>query len=284
MTVLVSVLYYLFFSWLFDTPLEHELKLSTRRLQKHVEELQGRYDTLEAVMQNLQQRDSAVFGMIFEATPYTVSPISSDFDGPYADEDISTLGTIFTERMTLLKEKVAKQDSIVDKIVWRFVTNSAEINRIPSIQPVNNPTLRLLATSFGSRVNPFYKSRTMHNGVDYTVPIGTAVFATADGVVSRVEMGGTTTGTSVTIDHGDGYETFYAFLSRSSVRVGMRIRRGDIIAFSGDNGLSYAPHLHYEVRKNGRPVNPLDYMFLEIGPKNINEFKEIASHAMQAFD
>lgn len=284
MTIIVCVIYYFLFSWLFDTPLEHELKQSTERLRAHVQELQGRYDTLEAVMMDLQKRDSAVFGMVFEATPYTISQISDEFENPYENDDISSLGNMFMERAAAMKRRIAAQDSLFDTIIFRFVSEPSVINHIPSIQPVNNPKLRLLATSFGSRVNPFYKSRTMHKGVDYAVPVGTAVFATADGVVSRVEMGGTTTGTSVTIDHGDGYETFYAFLSRSSVRVGNRIRRGDIIAFSGDNGLSYAPHLHYEVRRNGNPVNPLDYMFLEIGPDNINEFKEIASHAMQAFD
>ena len=102
--------------------------------------------------------------------------------------------------------------------------------------------------------------------------------------VEKVVNGGATTGTSVTLNHNNGIKTVYAFLSRSSVRVGDHVRRGDIIAFTGNSGLSYAPHLHYEVRKDDRDVNPIDYLFLEIGPDKVDEFREIVSHAMQAFD
>ncbi len=283
-TILLSIVYYFIFSWLFDTPIEHELKKSTEKLQDHINELHARCDTLELVLRNLQQRDSAVFGIIFESTPYVADNKMIRKDGYYEDEDISTLCDIFLTNIQQLEQRITRQNSVIDTILTQFAMDPQEINRIPSIQPVNNPGLRLLATSFGTRINPFYKSRSQHNGFDYTVPVGTSVFATADGVVSRVEKSGATTGTTVTINHENGYQTYYSFLSRTSVRVGNRVRRGDIIAFTGENGLSYAPHLHYEIHKNGSPVNPIDYMFLEIGPDKLEEFREISSHAMQAFD
>ena len=119
------------------------------------------------------------------------------------------------------------------------------------------------------RIHPFYKTLQSHQGVDYTIPEGSRVFATADGVVRDVALRNSTQGQTVVIDHGNGYETSYGHLSKIHVRKGQSVRRGDIIALSGDTGLSLAPHLHYEVRLDGMRVDPIHYFFMELSPHRI---------------
>ena len=142
-------------------------------------------------------------------------------------------------------------------------------NNIPAIQPVINKQLTLLTASYGMRIHPFYKTLQSHQGVDYTIPEGSRVFATADGVVRDVALRNSTSGQTVVIDHGNGYET---------------VRRGDIIALSGDTGLSLSPHLHYEVRLNGMRVDPIHYFFMELTPTEYQRLMRIAQSGMQSFD
>ncbi len=158
------------------------------------------------------------------------------------------------------------------------------VDRIPSIQPVVNNDLTLLTASYGLRIHPFYRSLKPHGGVDYTVPEGTPVFATADGVVQDVSSSNTGSGLTVIINHGNGYETSYSHLSRASVHKGSRVRRGDIIARTGDTGLSLTPHLHYEVRKDGMRVDPIHYFFMELSPSQYQRIVRIAGSGMQSFD
>ncbi|MBQ8916437.1 MAG: M23 family metallopeptidase, partial [Alistipes sp.] len=157
-------------------------------------------------------------------------------------------------------------------------------NQIPAIQPVNNKQLTLLTTSYGMRIHPFYKTLQSHQGVDYAIPEGTRVFATADGTVRDVSRRNSTSGQTVVIDHGNGYETSYSHLSKISVTKWQRVRRGDIIALSGDTGLSLAPHLHYEVRLKGVRVDPIHYFFMELKPSEYQRLMRIAQSGMQAFD
>lgn len=133
------------------------------------------------------------------------------------------------------------------------------------------------------RIHPFYKTLTSHQGVDYAIPEGSRVFATADGKVKEVRRS-STQGQTIIIDHGNGYETSYSHLQRISVVRNQQVRRGDIIALSGDTGLSLAPHLHYEVRLNGMRVDPIHYFFQELNPIEYERLIRIAQSGMQAFD
>ena len=134
------------------------------------------------------------------------------------------------------------------------------------------------------RIHPFYKTLQSHQGVDYTIPEGSRVFATADGVVRDAAQRNSTQGQTVVIDHGNGYETSYSHLSKINVRKGQRVSRGEIIALSGDTGLSLAPHLHYEVIYNGQPVDPVNYFFMELSPAEYHRLIRIAQSGMQSFD
>ena len=264
----VAVLYYIGFSVFFDTPVEYELKHSTDRLRREYTALVQRYDTLTTVMRNLSERDRNVFRILFESDPY-------DFDSEYERKQAATY-----EMETRLDEL---NDTYLD-LQARIDSAGSRCDNIPSIQPVINKQLTLLTASYGMRIHPFYKTLQSHQGVDYTIPEGSRVFATADGTVREVAQRNSTSGQTVVIDHGNGYETSYNHLSKIDVRKGQQVRRGDIIALSGDTGLSLAPHLHYEVRYNGMRVDPIHYFFMELSPTEYQRLMRIAQSGMQSFD
>ena len=284
----VAVLYYIGFSVFFDTPVEYELKHSTDRLRREYTALVQRYDTLTTVMRNLSERDRNVFRILFESDPY-------DFDSEYERKQAATYENIFNRSSRRLKrelrERVAEMETRLDELNDTYLDLQARIDsagsrcdNIPSIQPVINKQLTLLTASYGMRIHPVYNSLQSHQGVDYTIPEGSRVFATADGTVREVAQRNSTSGQTVVIDHGNGYETSYNHLSKIDVRKGQQVRRGDIIALSGDTGLSLAPHLHYEVRYNGMRVDPIHYFFMELSPTEYQRLMRIAQSGMQSFD
>ena len=272
----------------FATPDEYELKHSTDRLRREYTALVQRYDTLTTVMRNLSERDRNVFRILFESDPY-------DFDSEYERKQAATYENIFNRSSRRLKrelrERVAEMETRLDELNDTYLDLQARIDsagsrcdNIPSIQPVINKQLTLLTASYGMRIHPFYKTLQSHQGVDYTIPEGSRVFATADGTVREVAQRNSTSGQTVVIDHGNGYETSYNHLSKIDVRKGQQVRRGDIIALSGDTGLSLAPHLHYEVRYNGMRVDPIHYFFMELSPTEYQRLMRIAQSGMQSFD
>ena len=281
-----AVLYYIGFSLFFDTPVEYGLKHSTDRLRDEYGQLAARYDTLERVLNNVVERDRNVFGILFESDPY-------DFE---ADRDASAgyeaRFTLSTRRLKLgLRDRVEAMETQLTQLGDSYLALQRQIDsvgegrdRIPAIQPVINKQLSLLTASYGMRIHPFYKTLQSHQGVDYTVPEGSSVFATADGVVKETATRNSTSGKTVVIDHGNGYETRYANLSEINVQKGQRVRRGDIIALSGNTGLSLAPHLHYEVRYQGMRVDPVHYFFMELSPEEYRRIIRIAQSGMQSFD
>ncbi len=283
-----AMLYYFAFSLFFDTPVEYKLRHSTDRLRSEYEALTARYDSLQTVLGNVVERDRSVFRTLFESDPY-------DFDSEYERKRAQTyedmLNKPFRKLRREFRERLSKTERRLAALHESYVGLQAAIdsagverNNIPSIQPVINKQLTLLTASYGMRIHPFYKTLQSHQGVDYTIPEGSRVFATADGVVKDVAERNSTSGRTVVIDHGNGYETTYAHLSKVNVARGQRVRRGDIIALSGNTGLSLAPHLHYEVRHNGMRVDPIHYFFMELSPADYQRMIRIAQSGMQSFD
>jgi len=283
-----AVLYYIGFSLFFDTPVEYELKHSTDRLRREHRVLTARYDSLMTVLGNLSERDRSVFRTLFESAPY-------DFDAEYEQRQSVSYEELFARSTHRLKrdlgariEELEYKQGILNESYLALQTLIDSVgrgcDRIPSIQPVINKQLTLLTASYGMRFHPFYKTLKSHQGVDYTIPEGSRVFATADGRVSSIGNRNSTSGQTVVIDHGNGYETLYGHLSKINVRKGQEVRRGDIIALSGDTGLSLAPHLHYEVRLDGMRVDPVHYFFMELSPSEYQRMMRIAQAGMQSFD
>lgn len=283
-----AILYYVGFSLFFDTPVEYELKHSTDQLRDEYTRLEARYDSLRTVMENVSERDRNVFNILFESDPY-------DFDTEYETKRLATYESLLdkSDRQIILelKEKVRQSEATLTKLNESYLelqrlldTVGDGRNRIPAIQPVINQQLTLLTASYGMRIHPFYKSLAAHQGVDYTVSEGSRVFATADGRIKEIITKRTSSGNTVVIDHGNGYETVYSHLGKIYARRGDRVRRGDIIAQSGNTGLSLAPHLHYEIRHNGMRVDPIHYFFMELDYEEYQKIVKIAQTGMQSFD
>ncbi len=282
-----AILYYVGFSIFFDTPQEYYLKRASERLASEYEVLLSRYDSLELVLENIEMRDKEIFRTMFESEPYA-------FDSQYNSERLEEYEKIFTksnrELEKILRERITKAEEQITQLQRSAQTMSfngeamgAKARYIPSIQPIANRQLTLLTASYGMRMHPFYKTLKSHQGVDYTIPEGTRIFATADGVVKSTTTN-STSGKEITIDHGNGYTTTYCHIKSTTVGRGAKVKRGDIIALSGNTGLSITPHLHYEVSYNGMRVDPIHYFFMELSPEEYQRMIKIAQSGMQSFD
>jgi murein DD-endopeptidase MepM/ murein hydrolase activator NlpD len=155
---------------------------------------------------------------------------------------------------------------------------------IPAIQPVSNKELKSMASGFGWRIDPIYKTSRMHTGVDFTADIGTEVYATGDGVVEVVESGAWGYGKSIVINHGFGYKTRYAHLSAFKIRAGQKVKRGELIGLVGNTGKSTGPHLHYEVEMNGNKINPINFFHSDLSPEEYEKLIEMSQQSYKAFD
>lgn len=283
-----AVLYYAVFSLFFDTPAEYELRHSTDRLQEEYETLLEEYDSLAMVVDNVVERDRNIFAIMFDSEPY-------DFDSEYNNQRVelheSLLSKSNREMSATLQTSLDDLEQKMAQLETSYTTLNKELqrvgtkrNNIPSIQPVTNHELTLLTAAYGTLMHPFYRTLQSHQGVDYALPEGTRIFATADGVVKEVKGKNSTSGITVIIDHRNGYTTSYSHLQSVKVKRGRNVQRGDIIALSGNSGLSLAPHLHYEVRYNGVRVDPIHYFFMELTPDEYQRIMRIAQSGMQSFD
>ena len=284
----VALLYYFGFSLLFDTPAEHRMRLSTERLQEQYDAMSMRYDSLEMILDNITARDQSVFRSLFESDPYDMESEQSEERLALYEQNIAKgkrqLSTDLNAEIEEMNAKAAELEAS-----WRRIKELGDeigdhSRNIPSIQPVLNKQLTLLTAGYGTIMNPFYRTLRSHQGVDYAMAEGSSVFATADGTVREVSDKNSTMGKTIVIDHGNGYRTSYSHLLSTLVRRGQKVQRGDVIALSGNSGLSLAPHLHYEVRYNDLRVDPIHYFFMELSPDEYQRIVRIAQSGMQSFD
>lgn len=278
---------YLLFT-LFDTPTQHHQRSRNSQLAADLTAVESRYDTVQQVLDNVIERDKNVFRILFESEPYEFRDNSAEIRWN-AQERLASMSETelyheLGERMRRLESGERYLSSLFERMNAAVDSMGAKANNIPAIQPIINTELTLLTAPYGMLIHPFYKSLVSHQGVDYTVPVGTRVFATADGKVKEVKSRKTTSGRYIIIDHGSGYETQYSHLSRIDVKKGQKVRRGDIIGLTGNSGLSLSAHLHYEVKYNGMRVDPIHYFFMELTPHEYKRMIEIAQSGMQSFD
>lgn len=271
-----------------DMPAEYELRHSTDELRSEYTKMTERYAELNEVMDNVIKRDENVFRKLFESNPYD---LTIDDDQRRIELHESLIDMSNDELLSELDNRVQKAEADKDALtrsyedmMYALETSSLSIDCIPAIQPVNNKQLTLLAAGKKPLINPFHRTMREHHGVDYLIPEGTPVFATADGTVQSLSEKNTTHGKAITIDHGNGYQTSYSHLLDIRVQKGQSVKRGDIIALSGNSGLSFAPHLHYEVIYNSMRVDPVHYFFLELNAEEYQRIIRIALSSMQSFD
>lgn len=281
-------LFYVLLSIFVDMPAESELRNTNNKLNSEYNKMSERYEELTEVMDNVVARDENVFRKLFESNPYDLT-IDDDEERIALHESLMDLDNdeLLSELNNKLQSAENDKDALTrsyEDMMYAHETTSLSIDCIPAIQPVNNRQLTLLAAGKKPLINPFHRTMREHHGVDYLIPEGTAVFATADGTVQSLSEKNTTHGKAITIDHGNGYQTSYSHLLDIRVKRGDKVKRGDIIAMSGNSGLSFAPHLHYEVIFNGTRVDPVHYFFLELNAEEYQRIIRIALSSMQSFD
>ncbi len=271
----------------FDSPKELMQKREIQQYAMQIELLNNRVDQLAVVLDDIAERDDNIYRTIFEAEPV---PIEERRAGIGGSERYSHLkGYENTKRITSTSQKIDQlsrelyvQSKSFDE-VYKLAKNKAiMLASIPGIQPISNKDLKRIASGFGYRIHPIYKTLRMHEGIDFTAPIGTPIYATGDGVVERNKGRMSGYGKMVKIDHGFGYETLYAHMSKIIVRPGQKVKRGEIIGYVGNTGRSTGPHLHYEVRKNGSPINPVHFFYQDLTPEEYEKVIEISSRPTQS--
>ncbi|SDB84713.1 M23 family metallopeptidase [Williamwhitmania taraxaci] len=285
----IAVVYYIGYSFFFDTPVERGLKRENALLSLQFEMLSGKFDQIEKVIVDLEQRDENIYRTIFEADPIPSSIRNAGMGGVSRYDELESLTNpkivkASFKKLENLSKRVYIQSVSYDELVKLAKTKEEMLMSVPAIQPVRNKDLKHVASPFGIRIHPFYKVLKMHTGMDFTAPSGTEVFATGNGQIIKVEQGQRGYGNVVMVDHGFGFKTLYAHLSSISVRTGQRVKRGDVVGRVGNSGMSMAPHLHYEVLKNDTPINPINFYFNDLTPEEYDRLIELAANSGQSLD
>ncbi|HAF27508.1 MAG TPA: peptidase M23 [Bacteroidales bacterium] len=288
-TLLIAIIYNVFFIIFFDTPKEKGLIRENQQLETQYAVLNNQFDLVERTLEDLQKRDDNIYRVIFEAEPIPPSVRSAGFGGTNRYIDLqgfknSDLVTETTRRLDKITKKLYVQSKSYDNVIEMAKNKEKMVACVPAIMPISNNDLRRTASGWGWRIHPIYKIRKFHYGMDFTAPTGTDIYATGDGVVEIVENSLRGYGKRVVIDHGFGYKTLYAHLNGFNVKKGQHVKRGEIIGFVGSTGTSTAPHLHYEVFKNNKKVNPVHFYFNDLSPEEFDKMIFISSNSGQSFD
>ncbi|MFN3554728.1 MAG: M23 family metallopeptidase [Bacteroidales bacterium] len=270
----------------FDSPKEKMLRREIEQFELNYQLVNDRLDMLASVLEDLQHRDDQIYRVIFEAEPLSRTQREAAFGGADRYEqfegfDNSAVIINTMQRIDMLSRQLYVQSISFDQVFNMARDKADMLASIPAIMPIERGIQRLVS-GFGMRIHPIYKTLRMHTGVDFTAPTGTPIYAPGNGRVITVERNRHGYGMMVVIDHGYGYQTLYAHLSRFNVRVGQEVKRGEVIGFVGNTGVSTAPHLHYEVIRNGRQVNPVNYFFNDLSPEEFEYIIEVASRVNQS--
>ncbi len=282
------VLVFLSFTF-FNSPKERMQAREIAQYKLQYEMMNKKLDKLQKLMDELAYRDDNIYRVIFEAEPVPKDVREAGFGGV---DRYSELEGYSNSR--LLIETAKKLDKLTSEIyvqsksfdeVYKMARNKEKmLAGIPAIQPVKNLDLKRISSYYGYRIDPIYKVKKFHAGVDFSAPKGTPIYATGNGKVTKVRRSRRGYGNSIEIDHGYGYHTFYAHLSKFIVKRGEKVTRGQLIGYVGNSGKSTAPHLHYEIRKNGRTVNPIYYFFNDLTPEEYNRMLELSKLPSQSLD
>ena len=282
-SIIIAVIYFLVFSHFFDLPKERILKREVNQLSLQYEILNKQLDLISSVLEDMQHRDDNIYRVVFNSDPIPQSVRTAGFGGVNRYVELegyenSDLIVQTARRLDILKKQAYVQSTSYDQVIEMAINKEDMLASIPSIQPVAIRDVRRIAGTFGMRIHPIYKITLPHTGHDFSAPIGTDIYATGNGVVSRVVISRSRRdyGTFIEVDHGYGYKTFYAHLDRVNVRSGQEVKRGDVIGTVGNTGASTAPHLHYEVRLNNRPVDPVNYYFNDLSPDDYDAMIEMS--------
>ena len=286
--IVLGVIFLYLFLVFFPSPREKQLLREKEALEAQLTHLHQQVDQMQIVMTDLQQRDDNLYRVLFGAEPIPMSIRQGTqrkiaYYEELASMTNSQLLADLALKVDVLEKEMYVQAKSYDDILEMAKNQEIRMENIPAIQPVMNKDLKRVASGYGMRIDPVYHVRKFHQGMDFTAPTGTEVFATGN---AKVKFTGWKQGygNTVILDHGFGYETLYAHLYKSLVRKGQKVRRSDIIALVGNSGKSTGPHLHYEVRLNGKPVDPRNYYFYDLSPEEYDQMIQLSNNFGQMLD
>jgi murein DD-endopeptidase MepM/ murein hydrolase activator NlpD len=286
--IVIGIIFLFLFLTFFPSPREKQLLREKEALHSQLVTLNQQVDQMQVVMADLQQRDDNLYRVLFGAEPIPLSIRQGAQRKISYYEEIARmtnnqLSADLSLKVDVLAKELYVQSKSYDDIIEMAKKQEIRMENIPAIQPVLNKDLTRVASGYGMRIDPVYHVRKFHQGMDFTAPTGTEVFATGN---AKVSFSGWKQGygNTVILDHGFGYETVYAHLYKSLVRKGQKVRRSDIIALVGNTGKSTGPHLHYEVRLNGRPVDPRNYYFYDLSPEEYDQMIQLSNNFGQMLD
>ena len=273
----------------FETPKDKIQAREIEALKLNYTVLNKKLDLMDDVLEAIENRDNNIYRIYFNATPISEEERKAGFGGVNRYKDLegfnnSELMENTTKRVDVLTKELVIQSKSLDEIVALAKQKEKLLAAIPAIQPVKNEDLKQMASGYGYRSDPFTKIRKFHYGMDFTARTGTPIYATGDGVVYKADASLSGYGNHIEINHGYGYKTLYAHLSKYNCRPGQRVKRGDIIGYVGSTGRSQAPHLHYEVFKGSERVNPLNFYYGSISAKEYIEIAKLANQENQSLD
>ena len=273
----------------FESPEEALLRKENEELKIYYELLSKEMADANEMLAALQERDDNIYRVIFGVEPIPEEIRSAGVGGANRYKDIVEKGLEKEElvvdnyqRIDQLKKQMYIQTKSYDDIMNMAKDKELLLASLPAIQPVSNEDLKRLSSGFGYRIDPILKVRRPHYGIDFSLDKGTPIYATGDGTVSLVRSSFSGYGKQIEIDHGFGYKTKYAHLSEFKVKRGQKVKRGELIALSGNTGKSTAPHLHYEVHIDRKPVNPVHYFYKDLNTEEYEEVLRLASIENQA--
>jgi len=273
----------------FTPPAQVNLEESLKELDNNYLILNKRLEYLSSVLNEIEDRDNQVYRVIFEADqlPDLLRKGSVNPQQGFKELSRSSKNDIIKSTITKIEElerRIYVQSKSFDQLELLFNNKNEYLEAIPAIQPVSNEKLKRIASGFGLRIHPIYKTRKSHLGLDFSAPIGTEIYATGNGIVKFAGNQADGYGNKVIIDHGYGYQTLYAHCSKILIRKGQKVKRGQKIALVGNTGRSTGPHLHYEVIRNNVKINPVNFFFNDLTPEEYNQVLILAEQDNQSLD
>lgn len=273
----------------FPSANEKKLRRENELLSEDFTLIQKEINRINDQLHEIEKRDNDVYRSIFEANPLPDSIRAKTIEKQKEEQILAGLtdneiNRSIQNKIIELKNRVLAQTQSFNAIEEMVRKKEDLLAATPAIQPVSNKELSRLASGFGYRIDPVYKTVKMHAGLDFAAPQGTPIYATADGTVRLSGNVGNGYGNHVIVNHGFSYETLYGHMVRTKVRAGQRVKRGEVLGWVGNTGKSTGPHLHYEVHKNGRPVDPIYFFYNDLSPEQFDRMLKMAVTGNQSFD
>lgn len=289
-TALVTAAIISYFAFRFvGSPSEKILRLQNERMQDKYQQLDDQVKGLKQQMGELERRDNNIYRSIFEANPIPDSARAQELEQAKEVAKVEsmegrTLVASIEKTIADLTHRIKVQSGSYKEITVLVSNKEKLLAATPAIQPVSDKDLNRVASGFGYRVDPIYKTVKLHPGLDFAAPQGTPIYATADGTVTTAGNTANGYGNHVVINHGYGYETLYGHMVRVKARAGQHVKRGEVIGYVGSTGKSTGPHCHYEVHKNGQKIDPVYFFYNDLTPQQFDQLLKRASQSNQSFD